>query len=151
MLGGPEMLVNRSGWCMATAKCSSPGIPRGGRCVGTFVAWVVAQAFTSVRTMGLEFNRLSTTVGRRSEQTWAYLIRVRDGTIVSRNNLPSPLNPMTFFDGPSCEPVNSTIKRVSLSNTANAYWVVYRDSRCTGNGHGEFILHSYALSLTSHP
>jgi hypothetical protein len=58
---------------------------------------------------------------------------------------------MTFFDGPSCEPVNSTIKRVSLSNTANAYSVVYLVFGGQGNGHGEFMLHSYALSMTVHP
>lgn len=80
-----------------------------------------------------------------------YRIEVKDGTIVLRNNFPSPSNSVTFLDGPSCDPVNSTIELLGLSNTANAYRVVYLDSGGHANGHFEFAVHSYALSTTLHP
>jgi hypothetical protein len=51
----------------------------------------------------------------------------------------------------SGENSNSMIERASLSNTANAYSVVYLDFGGQGNGHGELMLHSYALSMTVHP
>jgi hypothetical protein len=68
---------------------------------------------------------------------------------MSRSNLPSPSNPVTLFEGPECIPVNS--RQEFSSKTANAYCVVYLDFGGHGNGHGEFMLHSYALSTTLHP
>jgi hypothetical protein len=66
-----------------------------------------------------------------------------------RSNLPSPSSPVTFFEGPECIPVNS--RQEFSSKTANAYSVVYLDFGGQGNGHGEFIVHSCALSTTPQP
>src|ERR1035438_8823287 len=74
-------------------------------------------------------------------------MKVNDGTITFRNSLPSLTNPVAFFDGPECIPVNSAQKFRNSSKTARTYSVVYLTFGSTDSGHGEFILQSCGLSL----